>query len=516
MRLSMTILYDFLQQSYSDVWADEPEGSLHLKGAVCYRSDVIQQNKDFICIGRIKDMKEEIEKRNDFYGICIVENLSEYACLKNKKNHNIIYLSSAGTFQGIFNKVQGLFFHYQDWEERLCQALVNHADIESLCRLSSGIFDNMIHVYDRNLFLLGSANEKDGETIWEDDKDTGRKVLSIETINNFKYEKNFKETMSTQGVQMYEDDFSPERVMYINIWEEGRYAGRLCISETNRNFTRTDQQMMGVLAECIRCSLRWDSDASNQEKRILESMFAKLLDDKIVDEHSLSYRLNEHDWKRNDKYICIRIKMDERDFKISAGEVTCHKLEAQFPCSFAFIYEESILMLVNKTKLDTDIQKFYSSFILFLREGIFKAGISRVSDDFFQIREFYEQTKIALKIGQKVDPMFWCYKFEDYVVPYILMKGIKGYPARMFCPEGLTKITAYDESHKSELLHTLKIYLESNMNITHASEKLYIHRSTLLYRIDRVQQISGLDLQNPEIRFRILMSLHLLKYEDVQ
>lgn len=33
-----------------------------------------------------------------------------------------------------------------------------------------------IHVYDRNLFLLGSANEKHSEVIWEDDKDTGKKV----------------------------------------------------------------------------------------------------------------------------------------------------------------------------------------------------------------------------------------------------------------------------------------------------------------------------------------------------
>ena len=67
----------------------------------------------------------------------------------------------------------------------------------------------------------------------------------METINNFKYEKKFKDTMSTRGVQMYDDDFSPERVMYINLWEGDQYVGRLCISETNRKFTMTDISASG-------------------------------------------------------------------------------------------------------------------------------------------------------------------------------------------------------------------------------------------------------------------------------
>ncbi len=516
MRLSMMVLYEFLEKNYSWIQWSGTEEFPHLKGVIYYHGVEQLKEQDLLYVGCLNDMKEEVEKGNGFYGICTMREKTGTDYIKRQKSQKILYISEDDSIPIVCNKVQGLFLYYQDWEEKLHKALMNHTEIEMLCKLSGHIFYNMIHVYDRNLFLLGSANEKHSEVIWEDDKDTGKKVLSMETINNFKYEKKFKDTMSTRGVQMYDDDFSPERVMYINLWEGDQYVGRLCISETNRKFTMTDQEMAKNLAEYIRCSLKWDNDRNDQESRILESIFIKLLDDKIVDEHSLSYRLNGYDWKRHDRYICIRIKMDERDFKISSGEVTCHKLEIQFPYSFAFLYEESILMLVNTTKMDTQLQKFYSSFIIFLREGVFKAGISMVSDDFFQIREYYEQSNIALEVGQKADPMFWCYKFEDYVAAYVLIKGMKGYPARMFCPEGLTKLMAYDDTHRSELLHTLKIYLESNMNIAHASEKLYIHRSTLLYRIERIQKISGLDLQNPEIRFRILISLHLLKYEDIQ
>lgn len=45
------------------------------------------------------------------------------------------------------------------------------------------------------------------------------------------------------------------------------------------------------------------------------------------------------------------------------------------------------------------------------------------------------------------------------------------------------------------LSHTAKVFLESNLNVTDASQKLYIHRNTLLYRLSKIQAITGYDLR---------------------
>lgn len=508
MRLSMAVLYEYFEKEKVKIWVGMIEESLHLKGVAWYQKEIAEKNPDLIYIGCLEEMEEEEEE--GFYGICVAKSQESL----DHVDKNRIYLSGNMSLLEVFNKVQNLFFFYQEWEEGLHKALMNNAGIRELCALSSDIFDNMVQVYDRNLFLLASANESKGIQEWEFDQATGKRILSMETINDFKLDKKFKETMTTKGIQIYEGSSLSSRVLYINFWEGEQYEGRLCISEMNRKLTKTDRAMATYLARSIKCALRWQNYFPQQKSRVLESMFLKLLDEKIVDENVFTRRLREYEWEREDEYFCAWIKMDERDFEISSGEVTCHKLEMQFPSAFAFIYKDGILMLMNNTKLGRN-HEFYSVFAMFLREGLFKAGISRISKDFFQIREYYEQTVIALEVGQKVDPMFWYYKFEDYAVPYLLAKGMKGFPARIFCPEGLMKILEYDETHQTELSHTLRTYLECNMNIAHASEKLFIHRSTFLYRIERILKISGMDIQNPEMRFWILTSYHLLDYENM-
>lgn len=375
MRLSMAVLYEYFEKRDGEIWG-EPEKSLYLKGAVWYRKGGSEKTSDLIYVGYAEDMEGEPE--GEFHGICLIGN----QVLQKQRRRNWIYLSGNKVLPDVFNEVQNLFFYYQEWEEELHKALMKNAGIRELCALSSGIFDNMIQVYDRNLFLLATANESKGLQEWEYDKTTGKRVLSMEIINDFKLDKQFKETMSTKGPQVYEGSAISGRVLYINFWEEGQYEGRLCISELNRALTKTDEAMAACLAEYIQSALKWQNYFPQQKSRILESLFLKLLDEKIVDENVFIRRLGEYEWERNDAYFCILIKMDERDFEISAGLATCHKLEMQFPFAFAFIYREGILMLVNKTRMDMGIHEFYSSFALFLREGLFKAGISRSSKDF--------------------------------------------------------------------------------------------------------------------------------------
>lgn len=375
MRLSMAVLYEYFEKRDGEIWG-EPEKSLYLKGAVWYRKGGSEKTSDLIYVGYAEDMEGEPE--GEFHGICLIGN----QVLQKQRRRNWIYLSGNKVLPDVFNEVQNLFFYYQEWEEELHKALMKNAGIRELCALSSGIFDNMIQVYDRNLFLLATANESKGLQEWEYDKTTGKRVLSMEIINDFKLDKQFKETMSTKGPQVYEGSAISGRVLYINFWEEGQYEGRLCISELNRALTKTDEAMAACLAEYTQSALKWQNYFPQQKSRILESLFLKLLDEKIVDENVFIRRLGEYEWERNDAYFCILIKMDERDFEISAGLDTCHKLEMQFPFAFAFIYREGILMLVNKTRMNMGIHEFYSSFALFLREGLFKAGISRSSKDF--------------------------------------------------------------------------------------------------------------------------------------
>ena len=68
-------------------------------------------------------------------------------------------------------------------------------------------------------------------------------------------------------------------------------------------------------------------------------------------------------------------------------------------------------------------------------------------------------------------------------------------------------LARYDEGHGTELLHTLAAFVRHRYNATAASEALYVARSTLLNRLDRIYELTGIDLGDFEERVYLEMSL---------
>ena len=60
-----------------------------------------------------------------------------------------------------------------------------------------------------------------------------------------------------------------------------------------------------------------------------------------------------------------------------------------------------------------------------------------------------------------------------------------------------------------ESLVTLESYFEHNGNMTQTAEALFIHRNTLIYRLERIAEIADLDLDKPETRLAVQLALHI-------
>lgn len=70
----------------------------------------------------------------------------------------------------------------------------------------------------------------------------------------------------------------------------------------------------------------------------------------------------------------------------------------------------------------------------------------------------------------------------------------------------LADLMAYDEQHHSSLVETLSAYLECGGNHDQTAEAVVVHRSTLKYRLKRIREISGHDLNDPDARFHLQLA----------
>jgi purine catabolism regulator len=93
---------------------------------------------------------------------------------------------------------------------------------------------------------------------------------------------------------------------------------------------------------------------------------------------------------------------------------------------------------------------------------------------------------------------------------YQLLTELEDFPAvQMFAEKTVGALADYDDKHRSSLVKTLLAYFEHHGNISQTAESLFIHRNTLLYRLERIQDLTGQNLEQADMRLALHLSLKL-------
>ena len=75
-----------------------------------------------------------------------------------------------------------------------------------------------------------------------------------------------------------------------------------------------------------------------------------------------------------------------------------------------------------------------------------------------------------------------------------------------FVQEWLGSLLDYDVRRKAELVHTLTQYLEHGGNYDATAAELSVHKSTLKYRLQRIRELTGLELNDPDVHFNLQLA----------
>jgi len=138
-------------------------------------------------------------------------------------------------------------------------------------------------------------------------------------------------------------------------------------------------------------------------------------------------------------------------------------------------------------------------------------GASSEIHDFMQLTQGCYQACIALELGLASASTSWCYRFDDYILEFFLNKGGEALAPELLCSNKILILKEYDENNHTDLYHTLKIFLELERNVLRTSKTLFIHRSTLFYRLERIQKIADVNLEDAKERLVLRLSFHILE-----
>lgn len=163
----------------------------------------------------------------------------------------------------------------------------------------------------------------------------------------------------------------------------------------------------------------------------------------------------------------------------------------------------------NEEQIAEFCQMLHKMFASYGSKQVF-LGIGSTFEELTAASQSYAEAKEAMQIG-KYFGKEQKFMFFNHMGIYKLLAQINDDQQLLdFIPKGLLDLQSYDIHSNIDLLKTLESYLANGGNARKTSEDLFVHYKTLQYRLDRIENIAKLDLEDGEARLEYHLGLKIL------
>ena len=140
-------------------------------------------------------------------------------------------------------------------------------------------------------------------------------------------------------------------------------------------------------------------------------------------------------------------------------------------------------------------------------------GIGRYKSDPALLPDAYSEAEVALEIGHRINGPSSVSTFEGTGTYKLLFRVLQENPEELeaFYGETLEPVVRYDSRYGTELVHTLTTYLDNDASTVKTATDLFAHRHTIRYRLDRVGELTGLDVDKSEDREQLTLGIKAMQ-----
>ncbi|PGT85191.1 helix-turn-helix domain-containing protein [Bacillus sp. AFS040349] len=304
----------------------------------------------------------------------------------------------------------------------------------------------------------------------------------------------------------------------------GNLLGYLAVCNTASEMNEFDQLTVEMARNI--CSIQFIKQklVLDTKEQVKDSFISKLLVGKIEDQESIIQYANLFQW---DIFKCHRvavltISLNEDDLleqqakKVLVWDAIKSHL-AKFDSRILTVsHDENYILLIP---VDDDVQskKYWKN----LYDNIDKwslevfsgckilLGIGTSTSNMKDYYVSYQQALLALNVMNIRMKHISFSLYEDLGAYTILHHLDQSNAVNLFIKSQLDPLLTYTENKNIDLYHTLYVFLQNNGNIKSTSDELFIHRSSLLYRLEKIESLLNVDLNDAEIRFNLMMAFKL-------
>ena len=210
----------------------------------------------------------------------------------------------------------------------------------------------------------------------------------------------------------------------------------------------------------------------------------------------------------------IKIHEDRRQDLKTRAAILLENFCSQMQVKFILVNNEDGLALLLEPSLvanskDSGARDFLRQLRAALKSWEVTIGIGSGYNGIKGIKRSYREAKIALELGRYLFGNGSDIYYSNLGVYGLLLKHDGMPELKDFVQEILGSFLEYDHNKKGDLYKTLEVYLESNCNVKETSEKMYTHYNTILYRVNKIKELTGIDFNQPDQKMNLQVAMRL-------
>lgn len=260
------------------------------------------------------------------------------------------------------------------------------------------------------------------------------------------------------------------------------------------------------------------------QQKARNEFFINYLEGAFTTKEEIINRAKEFNLPNEEKYICVVGKVDRQEkwksftqsqletsavFDFIQGELSGFP----FP-PHLFIKGEMLIILLQADEHTGEAVSAITSVLKSLQaetksyfQRTISFGISNITHQFLDVDTAFREARDALQTGQLsgVLESVQAYQTKDVAE---LLRVIPVEDLKEFYIHTMQQLGQAGNDDPT-LLYTLAVYLETHCHISETAKRLYVHRNTVIYRLEKCEELIDKSLKDPEITLRLRLALRI-------
>lgn len=430
------------------------------------------------------------------------------------ENQSILFLRDNCNPKKLFNEIQNILLYYREIFEHMLSLIRDDAGLQTFTNLVAASLMNPVAIFARGLKLLShSQNHAIAENYWHDTEEKGYLEMQGNTSHFLKEQA--KLSAQNKSPFIFGMEGMQYRVASNVIIKGNQEIGIIQVYEYDQSITQGTLDMIEAICPYLAIELNKNGYVNFNNGKMDVQLFIDLLENKIDNLQLLKNRnislglFDKFLFVLTLKPIASRFLVDEQLSKIR------DHVNLILPFSNCLLYDKGIVALISKyTDFPFDSEK-ETQLLALLKEWNLCCGLSESSHNILETAKLYQQSLQAIKLGSMVHPGCVIFPYTHYALYDFLDYCQRNENIHAYHHPSIAILKDYDAKHQSALLRTLRNFINNQNNQMATVKQMYISRNTLLYRINKIEKLTNLDLSDPDTIFHLQLTFKFMEYEKL-